>query len=281
MLHLYKQFCKFPRTHISSGNNNYSIPHRSLSVWRKFKDWFFSTDIPTNRGLFDQDDNNNSKQQNQQSYEAFLNPHLQANNTKLIRQLKIPKSPINRTNHKKKNSTNNQATSTSYSSPRFSSIPRPPSHTTFHTHHSILRYDNYAYLENKHNPITLAYLQAENNYTNSIMNIHSSHSIQSQIESELHNRPPDELFPDTAAGYSYFVLNNAPYPRYCRVKTVHLPTGNISTHLQCQTSPHIHCFLDLNRHSRSSHYIHLSQMRFDREHNLLAYTIDTVGNEQF
>jgi oligopeptidase B len=279
---------------LSSPSSSSSSSIRYYSILERLRDWFYSTDMPVNRGLFQSKascSSSSSYDRNKSpNYTAFpLNPHLQANNPALIKQLKIPKSPILQQNEQSTLQASekvlNSAASPAAAIPNIPNIETPFAipDPTFQTHHSILRADNFTYLESSTNPLTAEYLQAENSYTNVIMNVNTPNSIQSQVEAEIHNRPETEVFAENAGGYSYTVLYDRPVPRYCRVKLVS-PTNNTNIDQVpdlCEASPHLETVLDLTSEYERHRYVHVGQLRFDRKHNWLAYTLDKRGNERY
>src|SRR5215475_11514015 len=88
--------------------------------------------------------------------------------------------------------------------------------------HGDLRMDNYAWLREKENPDVLAYLKAENAYTDAILK--PTEALQEKLYQEMLSRiqQTDLSVPYTLRGFQYFARTEEgkQYPIHLRAKAV-------------------------------------------------------------
>jgi oligopeptidase B len=136
------------------------------------------------------------------------------------------------------------------------------------TIHEDLRVDDYFWLRDRSDPAVLAYLQAENHYTVSVMR--HTEGLQQQLYHEMRARikETDLSVPEQLDGFLYYSRTEAggQYPILCR----RLPHGE-----------HEEVLLDQNPLANSYSYFRLGVSAVSPDHQLLAYAVDTSGAEEF
>ena len=145
-------------------------------------------------------------------------------------------------------------------------LPKPPTakrrpHTL--TAHGHTRTDPYYWLRDKDNPEVIAYLEAENAYTDAVMS--PTESLQGKLFSEFHGRLPDEqTYSVRVESYDYFMRyeKHKSYPVYGRTSA----SGE-------------EVLLDLN--AFKDDYLNVGAFRVSPDHRYLAYALDTSGSEAF
>lgn len=155
-----------------------------------------------------------------------------------------------------------------------SNQPLPPL-ATVHPHaltiHGHTRVDDYYWLREKTNPDVLAYLHAENTYTEAMM-AHTQ-DLQSQLYQEMVGRiqETDQTAPVKQGGYHYYERTEAgkQYPVYCRKQDHNDAVEEV--------------LLDLNRlaSTSGSDYLVLGVYKVSPNQNILAYALDIDGAENF
>ncbi|UCG93270.1 MAG: S9 family peptidase [candidate division WOR-3 bacterium] len=132
-----------------------------------------------------------------------------------------------------------------------------------------IRIDNYYWLRDRSNPAVIAYLEAENNYTEAMMK--HTEEFQEQLYKEMLGRikETDTSAVDKIDEYFYYsrTEEGKQYLMYCRKK------GSL------ESSEEI--VLDLNELARGHAYLYLGAYRVSPNHKFLAYSIDTAGSERF
>ncbi len=144
--------------------------------------------------------------------------------------------------------------------------PRQPHTLSAHGHE---RLDEYYWLRERENPEVMAYLEAENDYTEAVMR-HTS-ELQEQLYQEMVGRiqQTDRSAPVKNGDYYYYQRTEAglQYPIYCRKK------GNIEAAEQV--------LLNLNELSEGGEYLRLGVYKISPDHSNLAYSLDMDGAELF
>ncbi len=139
---------------------------------------------------------------------------------------------------------------------------------TFHEHGET-RSDPYYWLKNRDTPEVLAYLKAENDYTNFKMK--PTQKLQNTLFTEFKNRikQEDNSLPYKDGNYYYYVrtIKDKAYPLYCRKK------GSLKGKEEI--------FLDLNTLSQNHDYFNIGNWNVSPSENLLAVTEDTVGRREY
>lgn len=140
-----------------------------------------------------------------------------------------------------------------------------PSVTTLH---GEKRVDNYAWLRNKENPDTIAYLEAENTYTQERMR--HTKGLQQKLYEEMLQRivEDDNSVPARKGDYFYYTRTQAgkPYKLYCRKK------GSLDAPEEV--------LLDVNDLAEGKDYTSVGVFSVSPNHNLLAFSVDDSGDER-
>lgn len=141
----------------------------------------------------------------------------------------------------------------------------------YDTLHGDIRVDNYYWLRNdsRTNPEVIEYLKAENAYTDVVMK--PTEAFQETLYYEMVRRikETDEEPPYREGNYFYYsrTEKGKQYPIYCRQK------GSV-------TAPE-EIYFDQNEMSKGFRYYRTAQMEISPDGNLLAFSIDTNGSENY
>ena len=138
--------------------------------------------------------------------------------------------------------------------------------TTLHNHTLV---DDYAWLREKTSPEVIAYLEAENAYTDAVMK--PTEALQKTLYDEMvsHIKETDESVPFRDGGYFYYSRTEQAlqYPIYCRKKgSVEAPEEII---------------LDVNKLAEGEAFMAIGGFSVSDDGNLLAYSTDTTGFRQY
>lgn len=137
------------------------------------------------------------------------------------------------------------------------------------TAHCHTRVDNYYWLRERDDPEVLAYLEAENDYTQAMM-AHTK-ALQQKLYEEMVGRiqETDLTVPVKKGDYYYYsrTEEGKQYNIYCRKR------GSLEAAEEV--------LLDLNVHAEGQRYLQLGIYRVSPDHRLLAYSLDTSGAENF
>jgi oligopeptidase B len=135
--------------------------------------------------------------------------------------------------------------------------------------HGDRRIDHYARLRDKHSPEVLAYLNAENAYTDAVL--HGTEAFQDRLYQEMLGRilQTDLSVPYRLRGYLYFTRTEEgkQYPIHCRRP-------------ETDTSPE-QLLLDLNVLSEGHSFLGLGAFSVTDDNHLLAFSLDTTGFRQY
>jgi oligopeptidase B len=138
-----------------------------------------------------------------------------------------------------------------------------------HTIHGETRLDNYAWLRDRSDPAVIAYLEAENSYTATIMR--PTEALQERLYQEMRGRikETDLSVPELVDHYFYYTRTEAghQYPILCR------------RHESLEASEEI--LLDQNLLASEHTYFRVGATEVSPDHRLLAYSVDTSGAEEF
>jgi oligopeptidase B len=158
----------------------------------------------------------------------------------------------------------NETTGTSSSSPPLAR--REPVETVLH---GDRRVDHYAWLRQKDNPEVIAYLEAENAYTDRMLR--PAEAFQETLYQEMLGRilQTDLSVPYRLRGYLYFTCTEQgkQYPIHCRRVDA---SGSLDEML-----------LDLNRLAEGHSFLGLGTFDVSNDNQLLAYGLDTTGFRQY
>src|SRR5271168_3245113 len=138
--------------------------------------------------------------------------------------------------------------------------------TTVHNHTLV---DDYAWLRHKNSPEVIAYLEAENAYTDTAMK--PTEALQKTLYDEMvsHIKETDESVPFRDGGYFYYSRTEQAlqYPIYCRKKSSVEALEEI--------------ILDVNQLAAGEAYMAIGAFAISDDGNLLAYSTDTTGFRQY
>jgi oligopeptidase B len=131
------------------------------------------------------------------------------------------------------------------------------------------RTDNYAWLRDRKDPATLAYLAAENAYHEAVMS--PTKERQAQLYSEMLGRikQTDESAPVKRGDYFYYTRTEEgkQYGIYCRKR------GSLDAPEQI--------LLDGNAMAEGKPYFRVGNFAVSPNHKLLAYSVDFLGDEAY
>ena len=151
-------------------------------------------------------------------------------------------------------------------------LPQPPAamriakELTIHGH---TRVDEYYWLNQRENPEVIAYLQAENAYTDAVMK--PAAGLRETLYKEMVGRlkQDDASVPYFENGYWYYTrfVKGKDYPVYCRRRK----TMNGGEQV----------LLDGNRMAAGHAYFHIGRIAVSPDNAVLAYSVDTVSRRQY
>jgi len=131
------------------------------------------------------------------------------------------------------------------------------------------RVDNYYWLKERENPEVIAYLEAENAYTKSVMK--DTEELQENIYNEIVGRikQTDMSVPYKLNGYEYYTRfeEGKEYPIYCRKV------------LKDNTSEEI--MLNGNEMAEGHAFLHIGGWEVSYNNEYLVYSIDTVSRRKY
>jgi oligopeptidase B len=137
------------------------------------------------------------------------------------------------------------------------------------TRHSHTWTDNYFWLRERENPEVIAYLEAENAYLEAMM-AHTE-ALQETLYQEMRGRikETDLSVPYPKGDYLYYdrTEEGKQYPIYCR------------QHLADDAQEEV--LLDQNELAEGLDFCRVGVFRVSPNHQLLAYSVDTNGSEQY
>jgi oligopeptidase B len=135
--------------------------------------------------------------------------------------------------------------------------------------HGHIRVDEYYWLNQRENPEVIAYLQAENAYTDAMMK--PAAGLREKLYQEMVGRvqQTDMSVPYLQNGYWYYTRyeKGKDYPVYCRKKKS-LRAGE-------------QVMLDGNRMAAGTKYFHIGSFAVSPDNATLAYSVDTVSRRQY
>jgi len=153
-----------------------------------------------------------------------------------------------------------------------SSAPQPPvarRHPVEHVIHGDRRIDDYAWLRDKNDPAVIAYLNAENAYTDAVLR--DTEPLQEKLYREMLGRilQTDLSVPYRLRGYLYFTRTEEgkQYPIHGRTR-------------EAENAPE-ELLLDLNALAEGHSFLSLGAFAVSDDNSLLAYSLDTTGFRQY
>jgi len=137
------------------------------------------------------------------------------------------------------------------------------------TTHGDIRVDDYHWLRERTDPDVIAYLEAENAYTDAAMA--HTHALQQTLYREMRNRiqERDQSVPVQIDNYFYYhrLEEGQQYRIYCRKH------GSLDAPEEV--------LLDQNALAAGQAFCRLGAFRISPDHRLLAYSLDTTGRESY
>ncbi|MFO7617838.1 MAG: S9 family peptidase [Bacteroidales bacterium] len=155
---------------------------------------------------------------------------------------------------------------------RQSDFPAPPRAAQVEKElevHGQVRMDPYYWLNQRENPEVIAYLTAENEYLNRVME--NTAALQDTIYEEIVGRikPDDTSVPYLDNGFYYYTryVPGGEYPLYCRKK------GSLEAEEEI--------ILNVNELARGYAYYSVSGVQASPDNKLLAFGVDTVSRRKY
>jgi len=155
---------------------------------------------------------------------------------------------------------------------KIDAVPQPPvarREPVEHVLHGDRRVDDYAWLRQKENPNVIAYLEAENAYTDAILQ--PTEQLQEKLYQEMLGRiqQTDLTVPYRLRGYLYFTRTHEgkQYPLHFRRR-------------EAEGSPE-ELLVDLNQLAVGHSFLALGSLDVSDDDRLLAYSLDTTGYRQY
>ena len=151
-------------------------------------------------------------------------------------------------------------------------VPIPPlaprySHVT-EVHEMVLT-DDYYWMRERDNPQVMAYIEAENAYTQKVMS--GTERLQKKIYREMVSRikEKDSDVPEQEGNFEYYTKTERgkEYPVYCRKR---LSPGAAEE-----------VILDVNVLAKGYDYFSIGLIRISPDEEKMAYTYDTTGSEKY
>jgi len=168
--------------------------------------------------------------------------------------------------------------------------PRPPvaaRNPVEHRLHGDLRVDDYFWLREKQNPEVIRHLQAENTYTDALLE--STVAFQEKLYQEMLARiqQTDLSVPYRLRGYDYFTktLEGKQYPLHYR-RPADESSSAAAQYIAPQTGNQLsneadQLLLDLNALAEGHSFLGLDAFEVSDDNQLLAYSTDTTGFRQY
>ncbi|MEM6675696.1 MAG: S9 family peptidase [Planctomycetota bacterium] len=136
--------------------------------------------------------------------------------------------------------------------------------------HGEVRVDDYYWLRERDDPDVIAYLEAENEYTEAVLR--STASLQETLFDEFLSRvqEDDETVPVPDGPFEYFTrtFTGKAYPVHCR-RTIGAPAGDVTV------------LFDENAMAAGKGYFDLGARVPSPDHSYIAYSIDDVGRRLY
>ncbi len=147
--------------------------------------------------------------------------------------------------------------------------PTPKKVSKYFDEHGSKRYDDYFWINDKTNPEVIEYINKENEYTEAFMI--DTKELQEKLYNEIVARikQDDQSVPYLKNGYYYYTRyeKGKQYPYYCRNK------GSLDAQEEI--------ILDQNELAKGFQLYKIGDVSVSPNSNLLAYSVDTVGNNKY
>ncbi len=138
------------------------------------------------------------------------------------------------------------------------------------TTHGHTRIDNYYWLNDRKNREVIAYLKAENTYTDAVFNS-STKDLQKKLYHEMKSRIPqkDQTVPYLQNGYEYYVRyeEGKEYPVYCRKKQGYNQNEEI--------------LLNGNKMAEGHSYYDIGDFDVSSNNSLIAFSVDLLSRRKY
>jgi oligopeptidase B len=152
---------------------------------------------------------------------------------------------------------------------------RDPTSTTLH---GITLHDDFSWMREKSSPEVLAYLEAENAYTDALMA--STAELQTALYNEMlsHIQETDESVPYRLGDwfYSTRTVEGSQYPIHCRRRATSPELNSAFDPAQPEQ-----VVLDVNQLAQGKPFMDIGAMAVSPDGNLLAYSTDLTGFRQY
>ncbi|MBI1803610.1 MAG: S9 family peptidase [Ignavibacteriae bacterium] len=137
------------------------------------------------------------------------------------------------------------------------------------TLHGDIRVDNYYWLRERKSPEVLKYLEAENAYTDAAMKptVALQETLYNEMVRRIKETDQDPPYPEGSYYYYTRTEKGKQYPIYCRKK------GSADAPEEI--------YFDQNEMAKGSRFYRLWHIDVSTDGNLLAYSIDTSGSENY
>jgi oligopeptidase B len=152
--------------------------------------------------------------------------------------------------------------------------PRARQEPTPTTLHGQTLEDNYRWMRDKTSPELVAYLEAENAYTNSVVG--GTEPLQAKLYAEMlsHIKETDESVPYRDRGWFYYTrtVEGLQYPIHCR---------RLATGAKFDESQPEEILLDVNQLAQGQAFMAVGGMTVSPDGAKLAYSTDNTGFRQY
>lgn len=160
------------------------------------------------------------------------------------------------------------------SDPSPHSAPRAPQRPVTSTLHGEQRIDPYAWLRNREDPEVISHLEAENAYTADTLAPLAGLRESIFLEMKARIQETDLSLPTRKGTWSYYsrTVEGKSYPIHCR-----RPTTSVENDPDATADEEV--LLDQNLLAEGHVYFSLGTFEVTVDHRLLAYGVDTAGDE--
>ncbi len=155
-------------------------------------------------------------------------------------------------------------------------------HPVTHENHGDARVDPYYWLRERDNPAVVAYLEAENAYTEAMLG--HTEALQDTLFEEMKGRikETDESAPVAHGDYFYYSREEEgkQYRIYCR-KRREGRHGPLLERGASSLDAAEQVLIDLNAEAEGHDYLRMGNYAVSPDHSLLAFALDTNGSETY
>jgi oligopeptidase B len=148
------------------------------------------------------------------------------------------------------------------------------------TVHNHTRIDDYYWLNDRENPEVIAYLEAENTYTQTVMA--STQALQNELFNEMKGRikEDDSSVPVRIDNFWYYTRyeQGQEYPIYCRLP---VSAGELLPPMSDEVKLKGEILLNVNDLAQNQEYCQIGAVNISPNHQYLAYTVDFVSRRLY